>query len=422
MAGKKQAQAWQNRIVGEGVERPDQLLANPSNWRIHPKHQQDALSAVLDNVGWVQRVIINRTTGHIVDGHLRVLLADRRGETEVPVLYVDLTPDEELTILATIDPLSAMAATDSAKLAELLASVQTDDAALEAVLRGVGETAGLDMGGAIDEAPEVDVDRAEELRAKWGVETGDLWRVQSKHGGEHRILCGDSTNAADVARVMGGASIVLINTDPPYGVDYHGQNDSMFYGKDKKGVTRAKLVDDDTPANAFELISKSIELVGAQCLFLWHAPQFHSDVMSIVSRLKWITFALIVWNKNHANFGAMGACYKPKYEMAIAAKRTTIPWYGPDNETTVWDIDRNSVNEFHPTQKPAELFARAIRNHTDVQDGVYDPFLGSGTTAVACEQLARRCYGIEISPAYVSVTLERLSLMGLSPEREAADG
>jgi predicted RNA binding protein with dsRBD fold (UPF0201 family) len=143
MAGKKQAQAWQNRIVGEGVERPDQLLANPSNWRIHPKHQQDALSAVLDNVGWVQRVIINRTTGHIVDGHLRVSLAISRNEAEVPVVYVDLTEDEELTVLATIDPLSAMAATDSAKLAELLASVQTDDAALEAVLKGVGGRNGV---------------------------------------------------------------------------------------------------------------------------------------------------------------------------------------------------------------------------------------------------------------------------------------
>lgn len=139
MVGKKLAAEWRNRIIGEGVERPDQLLANPSNWRIHPKHQQDALSAVLDNVGWVQRVIVNRTTGHIVDGHLRVSLAISRNEAEVPVVYVDLTEDEELTVLATIDPLSAMAATDSAKLAELLASVQTDDAALEAVLKNIGE-------------------------------------------------------------------------------------------------------------------------------------------------------------------------------------------------------------------------------------------------------------------------------------------
>jgi predicted RNA binding protein with dsRBD fold (UPF0201 family) len=140
MAAQKQAAEWRNRIVSEGVERPDQLLANPANWRIHPKHQQDALSAVLDNVGWVQRVIVNRNTGHIVDGHLRVSLAISRNETEVPVVYVDLTEQEELAVLATIDPLSAMAATDSAKLAELLESVQIDDAALTAVLDKVGAT------------------------------------------------------------------------------------------------------------------------------------------------------------------------------------------------------------------------------------------------------------------------------------------
>lgn len=135
-------QAWQNRIVGEGVESPTQLLANPSNWRIHPKHQQDALTAVLDKVGWVQRVIVNKRTQHIVDGHLRVSLAISRNEPEVPVVYVDLSEQEELAVLATIDPLSAMAATDSAKLAELLDSVQIDDAALEAVLKGIGETSG----------------------------------------------------------------------------------------------------------------------------------------------------------------------------------------------------------------------------------------------------------------------------------------
>ena len=136
-------QAWQNRIVGEGVESPTQLLANPSNWRIHPKHQQDALTAVLDKVGWVQRVIVNKRTQHIVDGHLRVSLAISRNEPEVPVVYVDLSEQEELAVLATIDPLSAMAATDSAKLQELLDSVQIDDAALEAVLRrSVGETVG----------------------------------------------------------------------------------------------------------------------------------------------------------------------------------------------------------------------------------------------------------------------------------------
>lgn len=129
----QQATGWQNRIVGEGTEAPDQLLANPANWRIHPPHQREALERVLDTVGWVQRVIVNKNTGHVVDGHLRMDLADKRGEAKVPVLYVDLTEDEERAILATIDPISAYAAQDEKKLAELISAIN-DETALNAVL------------------------------------------------------------------------------------------------------------------------------------------------------------------------------------------------------------------------------------------------------------------------------------------------
>lgn len=162
---KRVAQAWQNRIIGEGVEAPDQLLANPANWRIHPKHQQDALTAVLDRVGWVQRVIVNQQTGHIVDGHLRVSLAISRNEPNVPVVYVDLSEDEERAVLATIDPLSAMAATDSAKLAELLDSVQIDDAALEAVLKQVGEQTGAVLAPAL--SPDEFAEYGEDIETEY---------------------------------------------------------------------------------------------------------------------------------------------------------------------------------------------------------------------------------------------------------------
>lgn len=125
MAKKSQASTtWQNRIVGEGVERADQLLANPMNFRIHPKNQQDAMTGVLNQVGWVQRVIVNKRTGHIVDGHLRVSLAISAGAQDVPVVYVDLTDAEEALILATLDPISAMAATDADKLRELMELVR----------------------------------------------------------------------------------------------------------------------------------------------------------------------------------------------------------------------------------------------------------------------------------------------------------
>ena len=113
----------------------------------------------------------------------------------------------------------------------------------------------------------------------------------------------------------------------------------------------------------------------------------------------------------------MGARYKPKFEMATLAVTDKIPWFGPDNEVTVWDIDRASVNEYHPTQKPLELFERAIRNHTDTEQVIYDPFLGSGTTLIACERLGRKCRAVEISPAYCAVAIQRwVDMTGGEPE------
>jgi hypothetical protein len=118
--------AWRNRITGSGEEAPDQLLANPANWRIHPKAQQDALAGALDQVGWVQQVLVNRTTGHVVDGHLRVELAISRHERSVPVVYVELSEEDERLVLASLDPLAAMATAECVSDAETSSSVDTE--------------------------------------------------------------------------------------------------------------------------------------------------------------------------------------------------------------------------------------------------------------------------------------------------------
>ena len=131
-----------NRIVGTGLESPESLLANPRNWRVHPMAQEKALGAVLDEVGWVQNVIVNQRTGHVVDGHLRVALAISRGEASVPVVFVDLDENEEGLVLATIDPLSAMAGTDKDLLAQLLVETSADGADLIALLEQLGADAG----------------------------------------------------------------------------------------------------------------------------------------------------------------------------------------------------------------------------------------------------------------------------------------
>lgn len=131
---------WKNRIVATGDEAPDQLLANPANWRSHPELQQDELSKILETVGWVQRVIVNRRTGHLVDGHLRVQLALRRDEETVPVTYIDVSQAEERLILATLDPLAALAGRVPEKLDELVTDViadfgDTTDIDLAAILK-----------------------------------------------------------------------------------------------------------------------------------------------------------------------------------------------------------------------------------------------------------------------------------------------
>lgn len=144
---------WANRIVGYGEEDPEQLLANPANWRIHPKPQQDALSGVLAEVGIVQNIIVNKRMSELwgrdqnvetlVDGHLRVSLALSAGQKSIPITYVDLTPAEEAEVLATIDPLSAMAATDKQKLDELLRDVSSGEAAVQAMLAKLAADEGL---------------------------------------------------------------------------------------------------------------------------------------------------------------------------------------------------------------------------------------------------------------------------------------
>ncbi len=128
------APAWANRIVGSGEEAPDQLLANPANWRSIRRPSRRPSRRSSTQVGWVQQVLVNQRTGHVVDGHLRVAWPSPSGEPSVPVLYVDLSEDEERLVLASLDPLAAMATTDEAKLCELLADVSVDSEALAAML------------------------------------------------------------------------------------------------------------------------------------------------------------------------------------------------------------------------------------------------------------------------------------------------
>ena len=157
-----------NRIVGSGEEQLDQIMFNPRNWRIHPLSQQDALKGVLEEVGWVQQVIVNKRTGNLIDGHLRCQLAAREGQATIPVVYVDVSEDEEALVLATLDPIGAMAATDKQKLDELFQDINSDNENVQKMIAEIAEKEGV-----LGDLPTLD-----DLESKFGEPNErDFWPI-----------------------------------------------------------------------------------------------------------------------------------------------------------------------------------------------------------------------------------------------------
>jgi hypothetical protein len=418
------SETWRNRIVGSGDEPPGQLLANPRNWRTHPASQRDALRGSLSEIGWVQQILVNRQTGHVVDGHARVEEALSQGEPTVPVLYVDLTPEEEGLVLATLDPIGAMATRDDARLTELLSGLVVDDAGLQALLADLAPltpTVGLTDPDDVPEPPE-----------KPYVKPGELYVL-----GDHRLLCGDATSADDVRRLLAGAEPRLLVTDPPYGVELNMEwRDGVYnaLGSAEPSYMRVSTASDETSATqadggahgrrkghrnttvsgdtradwsgAFALVP-SLEVA-----YVWYADRHVLAVAAGMERIGFVQRQTIVWVKPYGVISRTH--YNSQHEPCWYGVKAgaTASWQGDTRQTTVWEhpspkmIGGGSTEEKfdHPTQKPAECMGRPIRNH---RGDVYEPFSGSGTTLIAAEQLGRRCYAMEIEPRYVAVAIKR---------------
>jgi hypothetical protein len=203
---------WRNRIVGHADVPPGELVPNPRNWRAHPPEQRRALAGALAEVGWVAQVLVNQTTGRVVDGHLRIELALSRDEPTIPVAYVELTEDEERLVLASLDPIGAMAEAEALALESLLADLEPADADLRAFIDGLAGQRGIDT----VYAGLVDPDEAPDVPEEPDIVLGELYAL-----GDHRLLCGDATDPDHVRRAFGAATEAdLIWTDPPYGVAY----------------------------------------------------------------------------------------------------------------------------------------------------------------------------------------------------------
>jgi DNA modification methylase len=374
-----------NRIVGYDVVPLDDVLFNPKNWRVHPGAQQEALKGVLENVGYVQNVIINKTTGHLVDGHLRCQLAAREGQTTIPVTYVEITQEEEDLILASLDPIAAMASTDKQKLEELLKSVDSESESINKLLEDVADANRIELHD-FGETPEPQFDKAEELRVKWGVETGQLWQL-----GEHRLICGDCTDKAVVDRVMGGERADLCLTDPPYGL-----------GNKKKSGKNDYDQHEDSRENLIILAGKWLPIAREISIVVVFFPGITNAW--IYPEANWMMCWFYAGGQLRSSWGFN--CWQPI--LCYGKDPSLASGNGGRPDAVEMNTPANAGDIDHPCPKPIALWRWLIKRLSfNDNDIFYEPFCGSGTTIIAGEQLSRKCRAIEISPAYCAVTIQR---------------
>jgi site-specific DNA-methyltransferase (adenine-specific) len=239
-----------------------------------------------------------------------------------------------------------------------------------------------------------------------GIETdivlGDLIEI-----GEHRLLCGDSTDSDQVAKLMDGQMADMCHTDPPYNINYEGGS------KKREKIANDKL--DDFPQFLYDVyttISTALRKGGA--IYVWHAPTETHNFIQQFLNAGFLFKSYIVWNKNNSTFGRSD--YHWKHEPCIYGwlDGASHKWYGDRKQTTVWDIDRPSRSEEHPTMKPIPLCSKPLENSSKIGDIILDVFLGSGSTMVASHQLKRKCYGMELDPKYCQVIVDRMKKLDSS--------
>lgn len=412
---------------------PDELAENPRNWRNHPEAQEAALSGTLSEVGWAGACLYNEATGRLIDGHLRRKVAQAKGRDKVPVLVGSWTEAQEAKILASLDPLAGLAEPDPVKLKELLDLVETSSQALADVLAGLAEGAGLLDGGGGGDVQEDDVPEPPPVPV---TKPGDLWLL-----GEHRLLCGDSTKAEDVGRLMAGAKADLCFTSPPYGLQ-----------RDYTAEAKAKLDNWDGWNDLMRGVFGNLPMTDAGQVLV-NLGMIHRDGewlpywdgwIEWMRGQGWRRFGWYVWDQGPGLPGNWNGRYAPAFEFVFHFNRQAVEpvkWAEKLDASIQYNDHGNGMRRkdgtmsgvtspeksLQPTKVPDNVIrvchhkARGIECQTDAPMAVglaeyvirswhgiaYEPFSGSGTTLIAAEQLGRKCYGLEISPQYCDVIVRR---------------
>lgn len=374
-----------------------ELKPHPKNPRVHPDSAIDKLVRSIKEYGWTNPVLVS-ADGYVLAGHARLKAAEKAGIKEVPVIYLPLEGAKAEAYLIADNRLQDETDWDLPKLKDLLQELDTGELDLEITGFDMGEIEDLMAQFHVPE--EIIEDEAPEPPEEAITKPGDLWIL-----GRHRLLCGDATKKEDVERLMDGKKADSLITDPPYGVDYSGKNE--FLNKIDKGNRIQKPITNDDITDYRQFFSAFMGLAPLaeyNTVYIFMSGKELHSLRLAFDDCGYSFGDYLVWVKNNHVLGRKD--YNAKHEFIVYGWKGKHKFYGGFS-TTVLEFDRPQRSDLHPTMKPIPLLAKLINDGLPANGKVYDPFGGSGSTLIACEQLNRICYTMEIEPVYCDVIVQR---------------
>ena len=372
----------------------DKLVPYVNNARTHSPEQILKLRSSLREFGFVNPIIIDKDF-NVIAGHGRLMAAKEEGITEVPCVFADFLTDAQKKAYILADNRMAMDAGWDEELLKIeIEELQNLGYDLE--YTGFDEKELADLVGVDEkEVKEDEFDLTAALEKASFVERGDVWFV-----GKHKLMCGDATSSEDVAKLMEDKKANLVLTDPPYNVAFKSsdgltiQNDSM----DNNDFYEFLYL-------SFKNMADHLENGGA-------AYVFHADTEGLNFRKAFIDAGFhlagcCIWVKDSLVLGRSDYQWQHEPVLYGFLQNGKHPWYSDRKQTTIWNFDKPKKNSNHPTSKPLDLLAYPINNSTQANAIVIDTFGGSGSTLMACEQMNRICYTMELDEKYASVILRR---------------
>ena len=376
----------------------DKLVPYARNARTHSDSQVAQIAASIAEFGFTNPILAG-SDGVIVAGHGRLAAAQKLGIAIVPVVILDhLTPTQRRALVIADNRIAENAGWDEAMLQVELADLQGDDFDLSLTGFDADALADLLAGEETTSDGQTDEDSVPDAGTSI-TRPGDVWLC-----GNHRVICGDSTDAGIYDALMAGEIADMVFTDPPYNVDYANT------AKDKMRGTDRPILNDNLGAGFHDFLLAALTPTLAHCRGGIYVAMSSSelDVLQSAFRTaggKWSTF--IIWAKHTFTLGH--ADYQRQFEPILYGWPSdgTRHWCGARDQGDVWNIKKPHKNDLHPTMKPVELVERAVRNSSRPGDIVLDSFGGSGTTMIASEKSDRKARLIELDPKYVDVIVRR---------------